>query len=117
MLQAAGLATLLLSGFTFAELQRKASSETGVRDFLNQLDVLIDGQYREDLNDQRGLRGSSNQRVHFLTGRYERLKSEFECGQRQVEMHLLKNELLMVGVPTAKSLETFHSLAVNLRSR
>jgi anaerobic ribonucleoside-triphosphate reductase activating protein len=130
MLQAEGLATLIrrvrsvraeasaiaFSGFTLEELRQKAPSESGIGDFLNQLDVLIDGRYREDLNDQRGLRGSSNQRVHFLTSRYEKLKNEFELRPRQVEMHLLENEILMVGVPTAKSLETFHSLAMQLRS-
>lgn len=128
LLQAEGLAALIrrvrsarpaasaiaFSGFTIEQLQRKALLEPGISDFLNQLDVLIDGLYREDLNDEQGMRGSSNQRVHFLTDRYEKLKEEFEGRPRQVEVHLLKNEMLMVGVPSTKSLETFQSLAVQI---
>jgi anaerobic ribonucleoside-triphosphate reductase activating protein len=131
MLQAGGLATLLrrvrkvrpdasaiaFSGFTLEQLKLRALREPEISDFLNQLDVLIDGLYREDLNDERGLRGSSNQRVHFLTGRYENVPYEFESRPRQVEVHLLRNEILMVGVPSVKSLETFEALVAQTGGR
>lgn len=125
MLQAEGLARLIrgvrkvrpnfsalaFSGFTLEQLLKKALLDPGVNDFLNLLDVLIDGLYRADLNNDLGLRGSSNQRVHFLTPRYEKLKDEFECRPREIEVHVLRTDLLMVGVPSAKSLNTFYSLA------
>lgn len=124
MLQAEGLATLIrrirqerpelstiaFSGFTLKQLRRRARLEPDVNRFLNELDVLIDGLYRKDLNDDRGLRGSSNQRVHFLTPRYANLKEQFERQSRETELHVLSRELLMVGVPSAKSLQTFESL-------
>lgn len=130
-LQASGLARLLhdvkaqkpdlsaisFSGFTLEQLKKKAATDAGVAEFLNHLDVLIDGLYVKDLNDGLGLRGSSNQCIHFLTDRYTALKNSFESGLRQVEVHLLKNELLMVGVPTRKASEAFHSVAGEMRER
>jgi len=124
MLQAEGLAKLIrrvrrvnpdlsaiaFSGFTLAQLRRKARTERSVAELLPQLDVLIDGLYRPDLNDNLGLRGSSNQRIHFLTTRYEKRKEMFETQPRQVEIHLLTGELLMVGVPAAGSLQAFRSV-------
>ncbi|HKR13064.1 MAG TPA: 4Fe-4S single cluster domain-containing protein [Pyrinomonadaceae bacterium] len=123
-LQAEGLATLVrrvrnvrpqlsviaFSGFTLGQLRRKAGTDPGLREFLNELDVLIDGLYRADLNDGLGLRGSSNQRIHFLTPRYRNRKAEFEHHSREIEIHTLEKELLMVGVPAAKSLKIFQSL-------
>lgn len=108
------LSTIAFSGFTLEKLQERSLTDSGVGDFLNQLDVLIDGLYRADLNDDFGLRGSTNQRVHFLTPRYRNLKEEFEHQPRAIEVHLLKTEMLMVGVPSAKSLRTFRSLALEL---
>lgn len=102
---------LAFSGFTLEQLLKKALLDPGVNDFLKQLDVLIDGLYRADLNNDLGLRGSSNQGVHFLTPRYEMLKHEFERQPREIELHVLRKEMLMVGVPSAKSLDTFHLLA------
>ena len=121
MLQAEGLATLVrqvhtlrpdlsviaFSGFTLRQLQRKARTDPGIRELLNELDVLIDGLYRADLNDDSGLRGSSNQRIHFLTPRYRNRKAELEQRPRDIEIHTLAKELLMVGVPSAKSLKIF----------
>lgn len=128
-LQASGLARLLsivksarphlsviaFSGFTLEQLRRKSAAEAGVGEFLEHLDVLIDGLYVSGLNDGRGLRGSSNQRVHFLTERYAALGEEFESRARAVEVHALSDGLLMVGVPTRVALETFNSLAGEMR--
>jgi anaerobic ribonucleoside-triphosphate reductase activating protein len=130
-LQASGLARLLykvkavrpnlsaiaFSGFTLEQLRKRAISNTGIAEFLNHLDVLIDGLYVKDLNDDLGLRGSSNQRVRFLTDRYKALKDSFESGPRQVEVHLLKGELLMVGVPTERAFEATRSIVEEIKER
>lgn len=109
------LSAIAFSGFTLEHLQRKVADDEGVAEFLGHLDVLIDGLYVEALNDGMGLRGSSNQRVHFLTDRYAGREAEFTSGQRQVEVHLLKDELLMVGVPTREAFAAFLSAAGELR--
>lgn len=129
MLQAAGLARLLtlvrevkphlstiaFSGFTLARLRAMATDDPGINSLLGRLDVLIDGLYVRELDDGRGLRGSSNQRVHFLTERYRALRYEFEQRPRRVELHLLTGELLLVGVPSAASLKAFHAVADQAR--
>jgi anaerobic ribonucleoside-triphosphate reductase activating protein len=104
------LSVIAFSGFTLGQLRRKARTDPRIREFLNELDVLIDGLYRADLNDDLGLRGSSNQRIYFLTPRYRNRKVEFERRSREIEIHTLEKEMLMVGVPSAKSLKIFQSL-------
>jgi anaerobic ribonucleoside-triphosphate reductase activating protein len=109
MMQAAALARLVrlarkqrdltvisYSGFTLEQLQHRPPAH-GVADLLDQLDVLIDGQYRPALNDNQGLRGSSNQRVHHLSGRLAQF--DFETAPRSVELRLEDGYYLMVGVP------------------
>lgn len=109
------LSVIAFSGFTLEQLKRKATTDEGVAGFLSHLDVLIDGLYVEGLNDDLGLRGSSNQRVHFLSNRYKAMKDELEAGPRQVEMHLLRSELLMVGVPSGNTLDAFRSVSDRAR--
>jgi len=111
------LSVIAFSGFTIEQLRKKSTAQVGVREFLAHLDVLIDGLYVKGLNDGLGMRGSSNQRVHFLTDRYAALREVFESRVRQVEVHLLSDGLLMVGVPTRRALETFSSLAGEMKKR
>jgi len=120
MLQAAGLARLAqvarqvnpdlsvicYTGFTLERLLRQPPYP-GVAELLRQTDVLIDGPYVEALNDDRGLRGSSNQRIHLLT---DRLKGEdFEGGSRRVEVHVQEGYVLLAGVPSRRTLQAFES--------
>jgi anaerobic ribonucleoside-triphosphate reductase activating protein len=117
MLQAPGLARLAraarqvrelniicFSGFTLSHLKRVPPGP-GVDDLLEQVDVLIDGPYIEQLNDNRGLRGSSNQQVHFLT---DRLKGYDLAGEpRRAEIRLQNGEAMLVGVPPDRLGEAF----------
>ena len=64
------------------------------------LDLLIDGPYVQTLNDNKGLRGSSNQRFHFLTTRLLPWKAELEQGKRKVEFHLSNGTIKGFGVPS-----------------
>lgn len=105
------ISAIAFSGFTLERLRTMATKDPGVASLLNGLDVLIDGLYAEEANDGRGLRGSSNQRVNFLSGRYSAFQEDFESGPRRVEWHLLRGELLMVGVPTPTSLRALRVVA------
>ncbi|MDI3286934.1 4Fe-4S single cluster domain-containing protein [Polyangium sp. 15x6] len=66
-LRAEGADVVAFSGFTRDEI------EEGVRPhaqaLLAEVDLLIDGRYEADLAARLPLRGSSNQRLHFLTSR------------------------------------------------
>ena len=61
-----GLSILVFSGYTRIEIERMplGSSILGV------VDVLISGRFLQSLHSGRGLLGSSNQEVCFLTTRY-----------------------------------------------
>lgn len=110
MLQAAALSELFLylrqrrdlsiicfTGFTLAQL--KAKSDPAIACVLNQLDVLIDGLYIAELNDNKGWRGSSNQVIHFLTPRHLPGANLFTERQRDMEIHVRETSALIVGVP------------------
>lgn len=58
---------VLFSGFTWEEIQRMPDS----RDLLACVDVLLAGRYETSQHVGRGLLGSANKTVHFLTSRYQ----------------------------------------------
>ena len=64
-----------------------------------EVDVLIDGRYVAARDDDRGLRGSANQRVHHLTDRLREADSELTGGPRRAELRVRGTETLLVGVP------------------
>lgn len=89
------LTLMLYTGFQLQELR----TPTQLR-LLEVLDVLIDGRYQAERNDNRGLRGSSNQRVHLLSSAYRDLGTEFFThSPRHVELLPHAEELLMIGIP------------------
>lgn len=60
------LSILVFSGFTRQEVERRPLGPA----ILAAIDVLVDGRFVERRVLGRGLRGSDNQRIHLLTGRY-----------------------------------------------
>lgn len=122
MLQAAGLALLArtarqkrpdisiicYTGFTLEQLRQNPPGP-GVAELLSEIDVLIDGHYIASLNDNRGLRGSVNQRVHYLSDRLRGF--DFEKCSRNTEIHVMDGEILLVGVPSEAVSNSFLNLA------
>ena len=107
-LQAGALANMLdivlktqpkLSVITYTGYKLEELTGDNERKLLNHLDLLIDGPYMKDLNDNKGIRGSSNQRLHFLTSRLLPWKEEFQKGARKVEAHLVNEKIKVIGVP------------------
>ncbi|SDM16278.1 anaerobic ribonucleoside-triphosphate reductase activating protein [Lentzea albidocapillata subsp. violacea] len=116
MAQAEGLAALAraarevrdvsvvcFTGFTLPRL--KESGLPGVAELLSEVDVLIDGQYVRERDDGLGLRGSTNQVVHHLTGRLADVGYDFEGRPRTAEVRVGEREVALVGVPTADLLK------------
>lgn len=99
------LSVICYSGFTLAQLKAISRPDStnplgaGIAQLLPQIDVLIDGQYVANLNDDRGWRGSANQVVHFLTPRHQDDADQFEQRHRDIEIHVRETSALMVGVP------------------
>jgi len=66
--------------------------------FISHLDVLIDGQYIHEKNDNLGLRGSSNQRVHFLTDRLIDYVKMFTEERRKIEIRFKGPYVSVIGL-------------------
>ena len=91
------LSIICYSGFTLGQILAK--NEPIFSRLLQHIDVLIDGLYVDRLNDNLGFRGSSNQVVHFLSDRHIPDRDLFVERKRDVEIHVQKDSLLVVGVP------------------
>jgi anaerobic ribonucleoside-triphosphate reductase activating protein len=127
MKQAAGLAAvanmarrrrdlniICFSGYKIEKLL-KSPMDPGVKDLLAQLDVLIDGTYNARLNDNQGLRGSSNQRIHHLSLRLKDF--DFETSPRRVEMQIDEGNILMVGIPPLNMDMAFKNAVVSVNQK
>jgi anaerobic ribonucleoside-triphosphate reductase activating protein len=65
----AGLSVMVFSGHTIEQI--RADPDPGAGELLGQVDLLVDGPYwRDQPETRRRWIGSSNQRVHALSGRY-----------------------------------------------
>jgi len=98
------LSLICFTGYRLGELSAKPETKA----LLHEVDVLIDGRYVETKNDDRGLRGSSNQGIHHLSGRLRDFP--FDDGPRRAEIRLRGDEALMVGVPPRAVAAEWHAL-------
>lgn len=88
---------VLYSGYTLEELQRRPD----VAALLSRCDVLIDGEYVSSQDDGIALRGSSNQRVLLLTGRYRDALDSYEGKKRPNTQTIVHGcEAHIVGIPS-----------------
>ncbi len=102
------IGVIVYSGYTLQELHWLDSFEKkqGVRDLLDRADILIDGPYIQEMDDGLSLRGSKNQVIHQLTGRYDAvMKQYYGQPRRNVELHLLKDEIFLAGIPGVEMLK------------
>jgi len=92
---------ILYTGYKLSRLNSEHQLE-----LLNYIDVIITGLYVDHLNDNKGLRGSSNQEVIFLTDALKDYEDIFINSPRKMEFHVKENEVLMVGLaPKGTDLE------------
>ncbi|WP_030605876.1 4Fe-4S single cluster domain-containing protein [Streptomyces fulvoviolaceus] len=129
MQQATGLAALVrqvrevrdvsVICFTGHRLERLMARppSAGVPDLLAVVDVLIDGVYVAGLNDGRGLRGSTNQRVHHLTRRLAHSGYDFAHRARDAEIVVNGPETLLVGVAPKGFPAVFDTAVDTVRAR
>lgn len=88
-----GLSTLAWSGWIRDHLE-EWQAPSGSHEFLAALDVLIDGPYVRALGTPQPLRGSRNQRIHFLTRRYRRK----DVKEAAIEVHITNGRVVVSGV-------------------
>ena len=89
--QKLGLSVLCFTGFLLEELRQEEKN----RLLLDNIDLLIDGEFKQELVDySRPWCGSSNQRYHFLTSRYN--EEIFEKYKNKVEVNISKNGVIFM---------------------
>ncbi|MGH3901239.1 MAG: 4Fe-4S single cluster domain-containing protein [Pseudonocardiaceae bacterium] len=109
------LSVVCFTGYRLEQL-RSWTAEPAVSDLLAEVDVLIDGRYVSARNDGKGLRGSTNQRVHYLTDRLRHTEHEFETGARTAEIRVRDGAMILVGVPPSGLLGAFDLAADRVRA-
>lgn len=95
-----GLSVMVFSGYTIEQLRSRP--EPDVSELLNLTDILVDGPYERDKPDTtRRWIGSTNQRIHFLTGRY---RFDEQWRQRNtLEIRVIGRDISINGFPAANA--------------
>jgi anaerobic ribonucleoside-triphosphate reductase activating protein len=98
--QAAGLSVMVFTGYTLQELA--TCKPLGYQSLLDVTDVLVDGPYeRSQPDESRRWIGSRNQRVHYLSARYDNAIEQLPSGGREIEIRIgLDGALRVNGWPT-----------------
>jgi anaerobic ribonucleoside-triphosphate reductase activating protein len=97
---------ICFTGYTFEDLVNKPPN-LEITSLLREIDVLIDGPYISEFNNNLGLRGSCNQRIILLserskTGELNRSYRKMEFTPRKNELYIYQGTLMMAGIPTAQ---------------
>ncbi len=95
------------SGFTYEEIMEHEE----YKDFLSVIDVLIDGRYMRELDDDRAYVGSSNQRIICLNECMKPMVDMYYTPKdRCVEMRMEGTQLHLIGVPSKRMAEIWLNL-------
>jgi len=82
---------LLYTGYCFEELSDKS-------DVISELGVLIDGPYIDELNDDKPLRGSSNQRIFILDSSLRERYLDYLKHPRRFELIVEDEAVVVIGM-------------------
>ena len=103
-----GLSVMVYSGYTLEQI--KKLEDANVFNFLNLIDILVDGPYvREQSDTSRRWIGSINQKVHYMTNRYS---DNDACWQKSnsLEIRLKGRELTVNGFPANSAVGIWKNL-------
>lgn len=89
---------MVYTGYTLQELQQQ--NNVNINYILSNIDLLIDGEYIEELNNNKIYRGSDNQQIWFLSDKYLPFKEKMEntCN-RSLEFVFRNGEVFTIGLP------------------
>ena len=86
---------LVFSGYRYAELLKKEDS----RELLSRIDVLIDGEYVDELNDNNAaLRGSLNQHIWYLNKEVQPEYEKYLSEGRKIQNFVYDYKIISVGI-------------------
>ncbi len=103
---------IIYTGFVYDELLKKSVTEPDITRLLSQTDILIDGPYINEKDNNEPYRGSSNQRIIQLSGRYAETAEEYYSGTkgRRIEIILNDEKTMMVGVPAKEQAQIWQNI-------
>ena len=91
---------IVYTGFLYEELEARAREEEEIARFLQEIDLLIDGPYMEEMDQNQMAIGSGNQRILQLTDRYKwDVEEYYKHHGRRVEIRIFDGKTMLVGVP------------------
>jgi anaerobic ribonucleoside-triphosphate reductase activating protein len=96
ILRSEGLSIVCYSGYPYQQLLEK--EDLDIAALLSSLDILIDGPYLEQESARLLWRGSRNQKVHFLSDRYQDWEDRAVLSTQQVELIIGDNNWAMTGI-------------------
>lgn len=88
---------LIYTGYTYEDLVSKNDPDINI--VLQNIALLIDGKYIEELNDNQALRGSSNQKLIFLRPEYEVQYQELLTKPRKMQLTSGTQSIIAIGIP------------------
>lgn len=101
------IGVIVYSGFTLKELRQ----DDNMSALLSEIDLLIDGKYIKELDDNRPYVGSSNQIIHYLSSRYENIGKEYySVDKRRAEIKLTGTQAILIGVPSHSVLKIWQEI-------
>lgn len=94
---------ILYTGYVYEEL-KGADAPADAEELLKRIDLMIDGPYIRELNDNGSLRGSSNQRLIWLTDRYKEYANLYGAPEsRNIEIRWTGEEFFIAGIPSKQT--------------
>ena len=101
------IGVIVYSGFTLDELEQDDEMSL----LLPNIDILIDGRYIKELDDNRPYVGSSNQIIHYLSSRYTNIGKEYYgANKRRAEIKLSGTQAILIGVPSRNVLKIWQDI-------
>jgi len=97
---------IVYSGYTLRTLQKRYE----VDNFIKEIDILIDGPYRENIESNHPLAGSGNQRVHALSAKGQNMiKSLNTLSHGVVNLGVTKDHWnMLIGIPSSSGRGKIH---------
>ena len=87
------IGVIIYTGMKYEEIKNTALAKCS--------DIIIDGEYIEEFNDDKSLRGSSNQNAICLTDRYRNIiDAHYGKQGRKVELVCDNEKTRLIGVPS-----------------
>lgn len=94
-----GLDIMIYTGYCLEELFQYFDEEK-VQKILACTDLLVDGEYKEELDHGEMYRGSANQKIYSPSGKYQKeIEAIEQSKNRDVEFDCSEGEIFMVGIP------------------